>query len=153
MQSVNALKETLKSLNMSSEPECKCPLAHNGSIDHTKDCAWKIWKTTGIRSTEINHKFDASKIPERIFEGQKRRLLDQSTKIHDLSVRCLIVKDNLRMAAPTSQVLIDSIRLNGIRKPIIVSDLGNGYWQIIDGVERFKAVILLGMHNIPGYVK
>jgi hypothetical protein len=135
---------------MSSEPECRCPMARNGGIDHRPDCMWTAWKNG---ETVISSKFDVSKVSEGIFAtGGIISSSPKGQRFHDLNVSRLVVRDTMRMAAPTSRILIDEIRQNGVLKPIVVKDLKNGYYEIQDGIERFKAVILLGYCSIPGYI-
>lgn len=114
---------------MNSEPQCECPIDCNGGIDHFNDCAWIVWKT-----------------------GKTPEMPTVDNSIHDLNVTRLVVRNSLRMAAPVSINLVESITERGVIYPIEVLDLKNGYYQITHGVERFKAVIEIGLDSIPGRI-
>ncbi len=121
---------------MSSEPTCVCLMeTRTGQIIHNSDCEWKIWKSKGSPELKSTNEYNTG--------GLIR---------HDFNVTRLIVKDVIRMASLPNSVLLDSIKRKGILTPITVLDLKNGYYQIVDGVQRFKAVILLGRDSIPGII-
>ena len=132
---------------MRSEPTCKCPMSRNGGIDHRPNCAWTAWKRNdGSAAILEAQTFDFTE--EGIFK-------DKGLQVHDLNITRLVVKDSLRLAMTMtmSSILINDIKKNGVLNPIIVTDLGNGYYEIMDGIERFRAAILLGMNSIPGIIK
>jgi hypothetical protein len=120
-----------------SEPECKCPTVIGGGIEHSTTCAWKIWKTTG-------------RLPEP--EKAVEELSVNGRRIQVIAVSRLIVRNTMRMAGPPTAGLVDSIRRDGLRDPIEVLDLCNGYYEITAGIERFKAVVLLGWTGVETYV-
>ncbi|MFO0765111.1 MAG: ParB/RepB/Spo0J family partition protein [Patescibacteria group bacterium] len=45
--------------------------------------------------------------------------------------------------------LISSIKEHGVMQPIVVTDLGNGRYQLIAGERRLRASTIAGMHTIP----
>ena len=49
--------------------------------------------------------------------------------------------------------LAQSIKEHGIIQPITVRKLGNGRFQIISGERRFKAAELVGLNEIPAYIR
>lgn len=49
--------------------------------------------------------------------------------------------------------LADSIKQHGVIQPIIVKDMGGGYYQIIAGERRWRASRLAGLKEIPAIVR
>lgn len=50
-------------------------------------------------------------------------------------------------------VLADSIAKHGVIQPIIVKDMGSGYYQIVAGERRWRASRLAGLKEIPAIVR
>lgn len=51
------------------------------------------------------------------------------------------------------QKLIDSIKIRGIKQPLIVEDIGPGKYQLIDGERRFRAATYLKLKDVPVVVE
>lgn len=49
--------------------------------------------------------------------------------------------------------LVDSIKEKGILNPVLVSDLGDGIYGLIDGLHRFNGARDAGLHKIPALIK
>lgn len=50
-------------------------------------------------------------------------------------------------------VLADSIKKHGVIQPIIVKDVGDGYYQIVAGERRWRASRMAGLKEIPAIVR
>lgn len=50
------------------------------------------------------------------------------------------------------QVVLDSIRKDGVKSAVLVEDIGKGLFRIIDGQQRFDAAKKLGLTHIPARV-
>ncbi|OQB13152.1 MAG: Chromosome-partitioning protein Spo0J [Firmicutes bacterium ADurb.Bin193] len=51
------------------------------------------------------------------------------------------------------EILADSIKKHGVIQPILVKDMGNGYYQIIAGERRWRASRKAGLKTIPAIVR
>lgn len=49
--------------------------------------------------------------------------------------------------------LADSIEREGIMSPLIVEDMGNGKYLLIDGERRFRAAIQVGLTTVPAVIE
>lgn len=49
--------------------------------------------------------------------------------------------------------LVDSIREHGIIQPLIVTDLGDGKWQLIAGERRWRSAKEVGLPTVPAIVR
>ena len=49
--------------------------------------------------------------------------------------------------------LAESIKENGLIQPIVVSEIEEGIYQLIAGERRFEACKMIGMKEIPVYIK
>ncbi len=50
------------------------------------------------------------------------------------------------------QQLADSIAVNGLLQPILVRDLGNGFYRIVAGERRWRASKMAGLSEIPAII-
>lgn len=56
-------------------------------------------------------------------------------------------------AADKMYQLRNSIKKHGIIQPIVVEDIGNGRYLLIDGERRFRAALELGLKEVPAVVE
>jgi ParB/RepB/Spo0J family partition protein len=48
--------------------------------------------------------------------------------------------------------LVESIKIEGVRVPVVVEKIGNGKYKLLDGLRRYEACKDLGLKTIPAVI-
>ena len=83
-------------------------------------------------------------------EGCKWQAWKYGPTIHDLNISRLLVRPG--SVYTVNVELAKNISIYGQLKPIIVKLVDGGYYEIIDGVKRYRAIMDLGWTSIRGII-
>ncbi len=108
-----------------------------------------------IRVTQLRVK---EEVPDRFTAEDAKGLPDMAvmpTRIYNLDINQLEPNDYSAHAMSSTEYkrLVNSIQSIGLLEPFIVRPLGDGKFEIVDGQQRYRAALELGMTTVPCLIK
>ena len=78
---------------------------------------------------------------------------DLNMKVENVSVDSLIVNYHPRKHLGSLETLQDSIRRDGLQEPLLVRNVGDNKFAVIDGVRRLMATKQFGWQSVPCLIR